>query len=158
MSKYVCNNCKKDFKQKSNYENHTKFRKKPCLPTENKITKLEKLVKPVNEPNKTENSILNKLREILDSDKYSHLKNLYSENNNTLKCEYCYNNFSRRDYLNLHKKKYCKTRKELEMKDLKMNNLNNTTIDIKQYKELLEENSKLVKILQECKEYIDEIF
>ena len=37
MTKYVCPNCKKDFKQKINYINHTEKKKFPCKPKENII-------------------------------------------------------------------------------------------------------------------------
>jgi hypothetical protein len=72
-------------------------------------------------------------------------KQILTENKNILECDFCKNIFSRKDYLQLHMKKYCKNIKN-----------NVKTVSTDEYEKLQEDNKKLIEILEEFKHIIKE--
>lgn len=129
MVKYICEICKKEFKQKGHYNDHITKRKKPCVPKAIIITQ--------------ESSILPQNPLILPQNP----QNIYEKSK--YMCNFCEKPFSRSDHLKRHLTKSCKIRKEetLEKEDIfkklieKMDNLE------KQNKLLTDE----IKILKENK-------
>ena len=133
MSKYICPNCNKDFKQKINFINHTEKKKLPCQLIANylntpKTTKLAEIL--IDSPPKT-----TKLVEILINSPPKTTKlvenlidNLIKDpepNSNSCICTYCEKTFARTDSLQRHLNGRCKSKgnyDELEKlkKDMKL--------------------------------------
>ena len=136
MSKYICLSCNKDFKQKSNYINHTINKIKPCS--------------KINNINSQNNINIVDIFEIIDNnindnDDYKNDKNEKNETNETNTCKYCEKNFTRNNNLQRHLNGRCKSKKnidELEKLKEKFNFLVNN------YQNLEKENENL-KIINE---------
>ena len=164
MTIYICPNCKKDFKQKINFINHTINKKIPCKVitdlintkklTENIVNLTENIVNLTentvdlteNTINLTENTI--NLTEI-KVDLIENTVDLTENKENKLLCQYCNNLFSRKDYLQLHIKKYCKSKKHIEELD-KIKSKINIDVHHEKYEELLEKFNTLMTV---CNEY-----
>lgn len=144
MSKYVCLNCNKDFKQKTNFINHTMYKKIPCVKkyiyeynssnpnNENNVSTIN-FVK-TNKENKTNcEDILKKL--YFDTEKEK------------IKCNYCNRTFTRKDNLKVHIEKYC-------IKNKKSSEITKIKVSIEEYQKIIEQNNKLIKMLNECQEII----
>ena len=126
MSKYICPNCKKDFKQKSHYDDHTKYKKKPCVaiiqiapqaPNEN-------ILAPI-----APNIINNK--DLIEEKKHI--------------CNYCNKKFSKTFNLNRHLDGRCKAKNGFnELAQLK-NEFENMKNEIGKLKKLEKENEELKK-------------
>ncbi len=165
MSKYVCPDCNKDFKQKINFINHTEKKKKPCKETINlPITKtIEKSI--IDNKNKipsqipsfsSQNPSFSSQSPSFSSQNPSQIKN----NKNTdviYTCDYCDNLFNRSDNLKRHIEKFCKNKKHFDNVDVIKSKFNNTIIiSSDKYEKLLEDNSKLIEMLEDYKQYIKE--
>jgi hypothetical protein len=138
---YICNNCEKDFKQKSHYNNHIN-RKNPCKPVKKNIYVEDSKLRttPHNsaqlhtEPNIKGNDI-NTTQILVDND----IDTLLEQNNNKYQCPHCFIILSRSDVLHRHIEKYCNVvKKENEEKKL--------------LKEIIEEMKELKKEIKELKE------
>lgn len=129
MSKYVCLNCNKDFKQKTNFLNHTIYKKNPCVKQNISLINFEKKEK-------------SNCEEIL--------KKLYTDTEKEIiKCNYCNRTFTRKDNLKVHIEKYCK-------KNIKSSEHYKIKVSIDEYQQIIEQNNKLIKMLNECQEIIKE--
>ncbi len=141
MSKYVCLNCNKDFKQKTNFLNHTIYKKNPCI---------KKYVYEDNNSNQNEDknvSLINFAKKE-KSNCEDIFKKLYSDTKKEIiKCNYCNKNFTRKDNLKVHIEKYCK-------KNKKSSEVLKIKVSIDEYQQLIEQNNKLIKMLNEYQEII----
>jgi len=101
---FACKNCGKEFNRKYHLERHQK-RKNKC---EEKHTINVDICIPENSQGGPENSQVNWAtnKVILKSEEIN--KN---NTKTTIQCEYCNRNFTRIDNLHVHKKKYCKNKK-----------------------------------------------
>jgi len=145
MSKYVCLNCNKDFKQKTNFINHTIYKKNPCLKKDlyednNSKQNNENNVSTINFAKKTNKENKTNCEDIL--------KKLYSDTEKEkIKCNNCNRTFTRKDNLKVHIEKYCK-------KNKKSSGVSKTKVSMEKYQQIMEQNNKLIKMLNECQEII----
>lgn len=171
MKLYKCNLCFKEFKQKCHLEEHLKKKKKPCkknkvniqpnILTENpqnstKITKIPQkstnfpqnlTIFPQNstifsqniQDHKEEINIPNLNNEIIQDDKIK---------NKNYKCPYCEKLYSRTDSLTRHIGEFCKNKKHFDNLNIIKNKMNNN-IPNEKYVKLIEDNKKLIRMLEE---------
>jgi hypothetical protein len=120
MTIYTCNCCFKIFDRKSSYKNHTEHKKHPCKPKEYSDNAFLLINPEINQetheiPEKvTENPEKIKfVNQTLNKNK-NKINNNIDVNDNKFVCQYCFNDFTRKDNLKIHIKKYCKVKKEQE--------------------------------------------
>ena len=169
MTKYICPNCNKDFKQKSNYESHTVNKKNPCIKQKdikNPITAEEPAKPPCNlvmevlppynlvmEVLPPCNLVMEVLPPFAKNDKI--LANLSTPDEQILhKCRCCGKEFTRKDNLTKHLKFRCKNKKYLDNIEVLKTKVSNVPLNGDNVQQLLEENTKLIKMLEECQTII----
>lgn len=142
MSKYVCLNCNKDFKQKTNFLNHTIYKKNPCI-------KKNIYENNNSNQNKEQNiSSINFAKRENKSNSEDILKKLYSDTEKEIiKCNYCNTTFTRKDNFKVHLEKYCKKNKN-------SSKVSKIKVSIDEYQQIIEQNNKLIKMLNDCQEII----
>jgi hypothetical protein len=164
MTKYICPNCNKDFKQKINFINHTEKKKIPCEPNINILN--DKSVDDtllINPPQKLHKNP-QKSTKIIKNDNYivNEAFPTINEDGNIIKkhkCSYCEKSYSRTDSLSRHVEMFCKNKKHFDNLDdikSKFNNINNININNVKYEKLVEDNIKLIKMLEEYEKIIKE--
>ena len=150
----MCELCNKIFKQKSHYDKHILNKKIPCA---NENVNIEPTL-TANNCNLTENKqnlTENKQNLTENKQKIPNINNEHKNSLNNLICEFCDNEFSRKDYLQLHKKKYCKNKKYIEDIDTMQSKINGKIyVSGDKYEKLQEDNQKLIEVLEEYKQFI----
>lgn len=143
MVTYNCPKCNKEFNKSTNLTNHLK-RKKPCILLNNcKIHEISQNNKKILQNNEIEikNDFDNLLLNHIDELK----KCIKNKTENT--CIYCEKTFTKKNNLQRHIKKYCKSKKyndELEKIKIKFEEMMNDN------KYLLKENEELKNKLNNC--------
>lgn len=101
MKEYNCEECGKKFSQKSNWVQHTKERKKPCI---KKKTQFESVIYEVKEEVKEElkEDIINNVHNLNILDKFNIDECQQNENKKKFCCKYCLKLFTRTDNLKRH--------------------------------------------------------
>jgi hypothetical protein len=173
MKVYKCLLCEKCFNQKSHYDKHTENKKKPCnreLNDNQKITENYQKITENYQKLPEFNSILTEksnftlkdnngstlidVNTLPDDDK-EQLLELASSIDNSLICKFCDNVFSRKDYLQLHIKKYCKNKKHIDkLEEIKAKIRIDEQDD--QYETLLEKFNTLMTVCNEYEKVIKE--
>jgi hypothetical protein len=139
MTLHECNLCSRIFKQKCHLDDHLNKKKKPCC----NINANTYVINTTN-PDKT----------LLNPDK-TLLNPIDKKINQRLICKYCDLIFTRKDNLKMHVDKYCKNKKHLDNVEAIQSKINNsvTTTDDK-YEKLVNENVKLIEMLEGYKQFI----
>jgi hypothetical protein len=167
MTKYICPNCNKDFKQKINFINHTEKKKIPCETNINlSIDKSvdDKLINLLINPPQKLHKTPQKSTKIIKNDNYivNEVLTTINEDKNIIKkhkCSYCEKSYSRTDSLSRHVEMFCKNKIHFDNLDdikSKFNNINNININNVKYEKLVEDNIKLIKMLEEYEKIIKE--
>jgi hypothetical protein len=159
MSKYVCPSCNKDFKQKINFLNHTEKKKVPCKgPC---ISSVDKSIYEDSLQNACNSSILPAEPIIFTCKMPATACKMPAENKSNkedkLNCSYCDMSFTRKDNLSKHIRERCKNKKHFDNVDvIKSKITNSVIISSDKYEKLLDDNVKLINMLEEYKQFIKE--
>jgi hypothetical protein len=145
MSKYVCLICNKDFKQKSNYINHTVNKIKPCskinnINSQNNINIVDIFEIIVDNNINDKDNDKNNDKNDKDNDEI--------DENNINMCNYCDKSFTRNYNLQRHLNGRCKSKKnidELEKLKEKFNFLANNYQNLEKENENLKNENKKLK-------------
>ena len=133
MNNYCCPNCNRSFSKKCHLDDHINKKKKPCCVVKEQLTT-------------TNYKNTEKLTE--KTEKLTDKTEILTEKKTELICEYCNSKFSRKDYLRLHIKKFCKNKKHFDNLNVIKNKVNNN-ISNEKYEKLIEDNKKLIKMLED---------
>jgi DNA-directed RNA polymerase subunit RPC12/RpoP len=141
MVKYNCNECGKEFSQKSNWIQHTQFKKYPCI--SKLILKKEFHDIPIqNNQNFVQENIYN-----INPNNDQNLENKIENKIN--QCEFCGKTFSNIGNANKHIKNNCKIKKKKD--EEKINQLNNMNELFDFNKQLILQNNEIKKQNEELK-------
>ena len=99
------------------------------------------------------NPTLNDIKEV----ELKKINNVNSNNNEKeLKCDFCDKFFSRHDNLQRHLKDRCKNKKHIDNVDEIKSKINNNIVSSDKYEKIVQENIKLIEMLEEYKQFIKE--
>lgn len=144
MTKYICTICNCDFKQKSNFINHTVNKKKPCVATNKAVS--QQIIN-ITDFIENEKIISNDNDELIvdnDDDDDEEI----TVDNNTKTCKYCEKTFTRNNNLQKHIKERCKSKlffDELENLKKKLGLFYNDNLYLKKENEKLKEENEKFK-------------
>jgi hypothetical protein len=186
MKIYTCEKCNKQFNKKCNYEDHILKKKKSCInnniifetieedknttpqnptfsPQNSTFSPHNSTFSPHNSTFSPHNSTFSPHELSLNIDQYNINNTLLSTLNddNTIKktnrCSFCDKSFSRSDSLSRHVEQSCKNKIHLDNVDIIKSKITNTdTITNEKYEKLVNDNIKLLEILEEYKHFIKE--